>query len=938
MKRLLAVVAVVVSTFLLVGAVSAGIVYESEPNDTYEQANALAVGDTIMASFSASDSVDYFAIQMESTKMYYITSNGDVDVNAFLYAASDPNTNILTGDVDNRGIGDNFRISGYVPAESGTYYLKVISKGNTGDYSVRFVGGRDLAVIGALHEPDNSMAEADAQPELPTDGTVLAGCIYPKDDSDFYKIEGIGGRKITIDVSPLPDMEIRDTDTVVELWDAAGNVLADNDDKKSGITFSTIRKFELPADGTYYVLVRCYYHGDRVDDKHPGTGEYGVRAFYAGVETEPNDTWQQATELSFGDTLSAHFTADTDTVDWFVAELDSTRMYYIGSVGDSVEPHVEFYYYDPDGDSLVSLLDSKVDGRGEGPNFRIAGFVPEETGKYYLRLSDPDNVTAGYGMRITGGHSVPYWSQVHEPDNTRQEAANSPLVDTTGVPVRGMLYPVDDVDYYRFEANEGDSYLIETQPLDSMGIRDTDTDMYIFDENGVLKGHNDDGRYGTFSTLQWGATATGVYYVRVSSYYCAPVNGNTASFRNPGTGEYKLIIKRLGKVAPDTTEDNNTPETAFRLQLGQMVRATLTATDSVDYFLVHMSPDKMYYIDSFGNTNPHVHLYYADAPGVNILDGDIRGRGYGGTNFRLAGYVPLDEADYLVKVFSKGEVGEYWIRWSGGRDLDVIANKHEPDNSGAEAQQQDSLDVSGNPYASCIYPYNDLDLYIFYGEEGQQPHIWTEPLPDMNSRDTDTRIYLWSFDYVMGLAEGQYPLLDSTIAENDDDPDKGPENGNTVFSELDARNCPPLPYTGLYFLGVSDYYNTINTSEPPSSLDRNPGTGEYQLLATLGATAVEMAKTDLPTVYALRQNYPNPFNPTTTIEYDLPEPTHVSLRIFDMRGRLVKELVNGKQAPGSYRLKWDGTNQAGEKVASGVYLYMLKAGNYVRIHKMMLVK
>ena len=208
----------------------------------------------------------------------------------------------------------------------------------------------------------------------------------------------------------------------------------------------------------------------------------------------------------------------------------------------------------------------------------------------------------------------------------------------------------------------------------------------------------------------------------------------------------------------------------------------------------------------------------------------------------------------------------------------------------------------------------------------------------MNMRDTDTRIYLWSFDYVMSLAEGQYPLLDSTIAENDDDPDKGPENGNTVFSELDSRNCPPLPYTGLYFLGVSDYYNTINTSEPPSSLDRNPGTGEYQLVATLGATAVEMAKTDLPTVFRLRQNYPNPFNPTTMIEYDLPKATHVSLRIFDLRGRLVKELVNEKQAPGSYRLKWDGTNQAGEKVASGVYLYMLKAGNFVRINKMMLVK
>jgi len=97
---------------------------------------------------------------------------------------------------------------------------------------------------------------------------------------------------------------------------------------------------------------------------------------------------------------------------------------------------------------------------------------------------------------------------------------------------------------------------------------------------------------------------------------------------------------------------------------------------------------------------------------------------------------------------------------------------------------------------------------------------------------------------------------------------------------------------------------------------------------------------DSPVVraYYLAQNVPNPFNPVTTVSFGLPEPSHVSLRIYDTAGRLVRVLVEGHREAGRHETVWDGLDGSGRRAASGVYFYRLKAGAFIEEKKMVLLR
>jgi hypothetical protein len=89
----------------------------------------------------------------------------------------------------------------------------------------------------------------------------------------------------------------------------------------------------------------------------------------------------------------------------------------------------------------------------------------------------------------------------------------------------------------------------------------------------------------------------------------------------------------------------------------------------------------------------------------------------------------------------------------------------------------------------------------------------------------------------------------------------------------------------------------------------------------------------VPQTYELSQNYPNPFNPTTEIRFQVPVVSNVKLVVYNLLGQEVAVLVNERKEAGSYQVAFNGAN-----LASGVYLYQLKAGSFVQTLKMLLVK
>ena len=112
---------------------------------------------------------------------------------------------------------------------------------------------------------------------------------------------------------------------------------------------------------------------------------------------------------------------------------------------------------------------------------------------------------------------------------------------------------------------------------------------------------------------------------------------------------------------------------------------------------------------------------------------------------------------------------------------------------------------------------------------------------------------------------------------------------------------------------------------------------DINLTFTGGSTGVDGAL-EGPRTFALGQNVPNPFNPVTVIRYQLPHAADVKIDVFNIAGRLVKTIVDEHQEAGYKEGAWDGTNEAGEKVASGVYMYRMEAGDYTSKRTMVLLK
>ena len=155
------------------------------------------------------------------------------------------------------------------------------------------------------------------------------------------------------------------------------------------------------------------------------------------------------------------------------------------------------------------------------------------------------------------------------------------------------------------------------------------------------------------------------------------------------------------------------------------------------------------------------------------------------------------------------------------------------------------------------------------------------------------------------------------------------QNPNTdiaLYRQIDALTTSLLvSQDSTLNKGILGKYSVDNLSDYTNKLS--------ELLKTRGKSGFDSEKELLPTEYTLYQNYPNPFNPITTIKYDLPNTSDVSLIIYDILGRKVKELVNTKQQAGRYEIQFNASS-----LSSGVYIYQLIAEKYMSSRKMILLR
>jgi hypothetical protein len=98
------------------------------------------------------------------------------------------------------------------------------------------------------------------------------------------------------------------------------------------------------------------------------------------------------------------------------------------------------------------------------------------------------------------------------------------------------------------------------------------------------------------------------------------------------------------------------------------------------------------------------------------------------------------------------------------------------------------------------------------------------------------------------------------------------------------------------------------------------------------------ADAEVPSAYKLSQNFPNPFNPTTTIKFDMKEKGPVTLKVYNVAGQLVRTLVDDVRDAAAYSIAWDGRNNIGSDVASGIYFYKMETNGFSETRKMVLLR
>ena len=275
---------------------------ENEPNNTFAGAdqNPLADRSFVNATFSDEDDVDIFRFTMQAGRIYHLRSvieNATAGMTVELFRVDDTNTNLLAdGSSFNTRYGaNNFKIN-YIPAETGDYYLRLTPNAALAGAAYKvYMKSNDIAALSGNWEPNNTIEEAAALGDHPTDGVFYPYMLYNPDvegfydDLDYFQVTANAGDTLIAETAPFDgNLWPRDFDAYMYLYDAEGNQLATNDD--GGFDWHSKITYIVPEDGKYYFLVIANpahvpprnSSANRIRD--PSRGEYKFAITRLGAE------------------------------------------------------------------------------------------------------------------------------------------------------------------------------------------------------------------------------------------------------------------------------------------------------------------------------------------------------------------------------------------------------------------------------------------------------------------------------------------------------------------------------------------------------------------------------------------------------------------------------------------------------------------------------
>ncbi len=232
-----------------------------------------------------------------------------------------------------------------------------------------------------------------------------------------------------------------------------------------------------------------------------------------------------------------------------------------------------------------------------------------------------------------------------------------------------------------------------------------------------------------------------------------------------------------------------------------------------------------------------------------------------------------------------------------------------------------SRTIDGRDTGSFTSNITDLEMYTLYHVRAYA----TNSLGTSYGGDSTFVLQIYTISgYVRNSGGGMGGVVMSGLP---DDPQTD-EDGFYTATVGSGWSGTVTPTDTCPFLPESTYYESVSSDQ----------TDQDYTEACFSEGVDDDKDNFVPKEYQLSQNQPNPFNPTTEIKFGLPQNSHVTLMIYNIMGQEVITLIDRNMSAGTYQVRWNGLDNSGRAVSSGVYFYRMQAGDYVQTRQMLLLK